>query len=71
VDLFSGKKVWDVPLGSFIPGMNTGAITLGGPMATAGVLVFTVDNYLRALSILRQARNSGNLSCQPVARLPR
>jgi quinoprotein glucose dehydrogenase len=48
VDLFSGKKVWDVPLGSFIPGMNTGAITLGGPMATAGVLVFTVDNYLRA-----------------------
>jgi quinoprotein glucose dehydrogenase len=51
VDLFSGKKVWDVPLGSFIPGMNTGTITLGGPMVTAGGLVFTAaaaDNYLRA-----------------------
>jgi quinoprotein glucose dehydrogenase len=31
--------------------MNTGTITLGGPMATAGGLVFTaaaMDNYLRA-----------------------
>jgi quinoprotein glucose dehydrogenase len=51
VDLFEGKKVWDVPLGSFIPGMNTGTITLGGPMVTAGGMVFTaaaMDNYLRA-----------------------
>src|SRR5215469_3871339 len=51
VDLFTGKKVWDVPLGSFLPGMNTGTITLGGPMATAGGLVFTaaaMDNYFRA-----------------------
>jgi quinoprotein glucose dehydrogenase len=51
VDLFEGKKVWDVPLGSFIPGMNTGTITLGGPMTTAGGLVFTaaaMDNHLRA-----------------------
>ena len=51
VDLFSGKKAWDVPLGSFISGMNTGTITLGGPMVTAGGLVFTaaaMDNYLRA-----------------------
>ncbi len=51
VDLFSGEKVWDVPLGSWIPGMNTGAITLGGPMVSAGGLVFTaaaMDNYFRA-----------------------
>ena len=51
VDLFSGEKVWDVPLGSFLPGMNTGTITLGGPIVTAGGLVFTaaaMDNYLRA-----------------------
>jgi quinoprotein glucose dehydrogenase len=51
VDLFSGKKVWDVPLGSWIPGMNTGTVTLGGPMVTGGGLVFTaaaMDNYLRA-----------------------
>jgi quinoprotein glucose dehydrogenase len=51
VDLFTGKKVWDIPLGSFIPGMNTGTVTLGGPMATAGGLVFsaaTMDNFIRA-----------------------
>ena len=51
VDLFEGKKVWDVPLGSFIPGMNTGTITLGGPTATAGGIVFTaaaMDGFLRA-----------------------
>ena len=51
VDLFTGKKVWDVPLGTLVPGMNTGTITLGGPMVTAGGLVFTsatMDNYLRA-----------------------
>jgi len=51
VDLFAGKKVWETPLGSFIPGKNTGTINLGGPMATAGGLVFTsaaMDNLLRA-----------------------
>ncbi len=51
VDLFEGKKIWDVPLGSFLAGMNTGTITLGGPMVTAGGIVFTaaaMDGYLRA-----------------------
>jgi quinoprotein glucose dehydrogenase len=51
VDLFTGKKMWDTPLGTFIPGLNTGTITLGGPIATAGGLIFTaaaMDNYLRA-----------------------
>jgi quinoprotein glucose dehydrogenase len=51
VDLYSGKKVWDVPLGSWIPAMNTGTSTLGGPMVSAGGLVFTaaaMDNYVRA-----------------------
>ena len=51
VDLFTGKKTWDVPLGSYLPGANTGTITLGGPMVTAGGVVFTsasMDNYLRA-----------------------
>ena len=41
VDLFSGKILWDVPLGTLIPGMQTGSINLGGPMVTAGGLVFT------------------------------
>ena len=51
VDLFEGKKVWDVPLGSLLPERNTGTITLGGPMATAGGIVFTgaaMDGSLRA-----------------------
>jgi quinoprotein glucose dehydrogenase len=51
VDLFEGKKVWDGPLGSWISGKSTGTITFGGPIATAGGLVFTaaaMDNYLRA-----------------------
>jgi quinoprotein glucose dehydrogenase len=51
VDLFTGVKAWDVPLGSYIPGGNTGTITLGGPLVTAGALVFTsaaMDDYLRA-----------------------
>jgi len=51
VDLFTGKKAWDVPLGSFVPGANTGTVTLGGPLVTAGGVVFsaaTMDNYIRA-----------------------
>jgi quinoprotein glucose dehydrogenase len=51
VDLFTGKKAWDVPLGSFVPGMNTGTVTLGGPIVTAGGVVFsaaTMDNAIRA-----------------------
>ncbi len=54
VDLFSGKQVWDVPLGTLIPGQQTGTINLGGPMITAGGLVFTsaaTDFYLRAFDV--------------------
>lgn len=50
VDLFTGKKAWDVPLGSFVPGMNTGTVTLGGPIVTGGGVVFsaaTMDNFIR------------------------
>src|SRR5262249_34416686 len=51
VDLFSGNTRWDVPLGTWIPGRATGTVNLGGPIATAGGLVFTAaatDNRLRA-----------------------
>jgi len=41
VDLFSGKKAWDVPLGTYIPGQKTGTVNLGGLIATAGKLVFS------------------------------
>ena len=65
VDLFSGRTAWDVPLGSVISGdfkrllvrlfrpvlLDSGSPNLGGPIATAGGLVFTaasMDNHLRA-----------------------
>ena len=54
VDLFTGKTVWDVPLGTMVPGRQTGSLNLGGPMITAGGLVFTsaaMDLYLRAFDI--------------------
>src|SRR5580658_3844133 len=51
VDVFSGKKIWDVPLGSHIAGQQMGAINFGGPIVTAGGLIFTAaswDGHLRA-----------------------
>jgi quinoprotein glucose dehydrogenase len=51
VDLFSGKKAWEATLGTMVPGQETGSINLGGPMVTAGGLVFTsatIDPFLRA-----------------------
>ena len=51
VDLFSAKIVWEATLGTMVPGKETGSINLGGPMVTAGGLVFTsatIDPYLRA-----------------------
>jgi quinoprotein glucose dehydrogenase len=51
VDLFSGKKAWDVPLGSHIPGQTTGSVNFGGLIVTAGGLIFTAaswDGHLRA-----------------------
>jgi quinoprotein glucose dehydrogenase len=53
VDLFSGKIVWDVPLGTMLAGKQTGSVNLGGPMMTAGGLVFTaaaMDPHLRAFA---------------------
>lgn len=54
VDLFTGKKIWDVPLGSYVPGKSTGTVNLGGPMVTAGGLVFAgaaADTYIRAFDV--------------------
>ncbi len=51
VNVFTGMRVWDVPLGTLIPGQQTGAINLGGPMIVAGGLVFTaaaMDQTLHA-----------------------
>lgn len=51
LNLNTGQKAWDVPLGTMIPGRRTGSINLGGPIVTAGGLVFTAastEPYLRA-----------------------
>ncbi len=51
LNLNTGKKLWDVPLGTMIPARHTGSINLGGPIVTAGGLVFTgasTESYIRA-----------------------
>jgi len=53
-DLKTGKIKWQAPLGTLVKGQNTGTPNLGGPMATAGRLVFTaaaMDTSLRAFDI--------------------
>ncbi|MBV8818697.1 MAG: pyrroloquinoline quinone-dependent dehydrogenase [Acidobacteriaceae bacterium] len=53
IDLKSGKKLWDTPLGSLIPGKAYGSINLGGPII-AGDVVFTaaaMDTFLRAFDL--------------------
>jgi len=50
-DLHTGKLRWEAPLGSMGPGAPPGSISLGGPMATAGGLIFTaaaLDPHLHA-----------------------
>ena len=57
VDLFTGRTAWDVPLGEIVASAfkqllvrGSGSPNFGGPVATAGGLVFTaasMDNVLR------------------------
>lgn len=50
LDLDTGKKRWEVPLGSWL-GHDIGGPSLGGPLVTGGGLTFigaTADNRLRA-----------------------
>jgi quinoprotein glucose dehydrogenase len=45
--------VWETTLGTMIPGRKTGSINVGGPITTAGNLVFTaatIEPYLRAFN---------------------
>lgn len=61
VDLRENRIVWQVPLGStenltpwFVPTRTFGTPNLGGPIVTAGDLVFvgaTMDRYLRAFDL--------------------
>jgi quinoprotein glucose dehydrogenase len=50
-DLATGKLKWESPLGSMYEGWPAGSISLGGPMATGGGLIFTAaakDPHLHA-----------------------
>lgn len=50
-DLATGKLRWETPLGVMGEGLPSGSLNLGGPLATAGGLVFTaaaLDPHLRA-----------------------
>lgn len=61
VDLRSGEIKWQVPLGStrdlapwFVPSRTLGVPNIGGPIVTAGGLIFigaAMDNYLRAFDV--------------------
>lgn len=54
IDVYTGRKLWDVPLGTLIPGQRTGSINLGGPIISGGGLVFTaaaMDQYLHGFDI--------------------
>ena len=54
MSLSTGKKLWETPLGSMVPNQNLGSLNLGGPIVTAGGLVFdgsAMDTYLRAFDI--------------------
>ncbi len=61
VDLRRGRIAWQAPLGStegftpwFVPTLDLGMPHMGGPIATAGDLVFigaAMDSYLRAFDI--------------------
>ncbi len=51
LNLDTGEKLWDKPLGTLVEGQHTGTVELGGPIVTAGKLVFvagTKDAFLRA-----------------------
>jgi quinoprotein glucose dehydrogenase len=54
LDLNAGKIRWEAPLGAWGPGLPAGSPNLGGPIVTAGGLVFTAaarDNHLRAFDV--------------------
>jgi quinoprotein glucose dehydrogenase len=51
LNLNTGKAAWQTPLGTEIPGIHTGTFNVGGPIVTAGGLVFTTasqEPFLRA-----------------------
>jgi quinoprotein glucose dehydrogenase len=51
LNLNTGKTAWQTPLGTDLPGAHTGTFNVGGPIVTAGGLLFTAasqEPFLRA-----------------------
>jgi quinoprotein glucose dehydrogenase len=51
LNLNTGKTAWQTPLGTELTGAHTGSFNVGGPIVTAGGLVFTTasqEPFLRA-----------------------
>jgi len=58
IDTVTGQLRWQVPLGAMNGDARLGAPHLGGPIVTAGGLVFigaTMDSYMRAFSVVTGA----------------
>lgn len=54
IDLANGRKAWEVPLGTHADGSVPGSPNLGGPIATAGGLIFigaTLERTFRAFDV--------------------
>jgi quinoprotein glucose dehydrogenase len=69
----TGEKKWEVPLGQLSPNLpeKWGSISLGGPMVTAGALVFiagTLDPAIRAFDA--ESGNSCGKAHYPPAPAP-
>ena len=76
VDLAAGTIRWQIPLGSMenFGGQHKdippGSIALGGPIATAGGLVFiagTTDSHIRAFDANDRQACYGRRNCRPAA----
>jgi quinoprotein glucose dehydrogenase len=51
INLNTGQKLWDIALGTMQSGKTTGSLNLGGPIVTAGGLIFTAgtrEPFIRA-----------------------
>ena len=81
IDLNSRKVLWQTPLGTSEAlnplglALRTGTPTLGGPLATAGGLVFigaAMDDYLRAFDAKTSAAElwTGRLPATAIRRRP-
>ena len=58
LNLNSGAKEWERPLGTMVEGAETGSLNLGGPMITRGGLVFAAAGREPVLRAFDKATGS-------------